>query len=185
MLFQIRPAGAGAPLIDPKPILDGWVQLEETSVFRAKGENPFLGTSPTVGQVLLESKPQLEQQVLSDPGIHLPACGRQEVRAGEVDRRVLATLEFLSVSGLNPTVSALAVPTGLPRDGRQRRRLRPAMRSTCPRSTASDRRARRARIGHRYRGAQAVAAAGHDEARARSSAWSAIRGPTTRLTLPG
>ncbi len=106
MLFQIRPAGAGAPLIDPKPILDGWVRLEETSVFRAKGENPFLATSPTVGQVLLESKPQLEQQVLRDPGVHLAACEHGAVRAGEVDRRVLATLEFLSVSGLSPTVSA-------------------------------------------------------------------------------
>jgi Transglycosylase SLT domain len=107
MLFQIRPAGVGAPLIDPKPILDGWVQLENTSIFRAKGQNPFLGNSPTVGQVLLESKEQLEQQVLSDPGIHLPACGRQDVQTGQVDRRVLATLEFLSVSGLRPTVSSL------------------------------------------------------------------------------
>jgi hypothetical protein len=107
MLFQIRPAGVGAPLIDPKPVLDGWVQLENTSIFRAKGENPFLGSSPTVGQVLLESKEQLEQQVISDPGVHLPACGRQDVQTGQVDRRVLATLEFLSVSGLHPTVSSL------------------------------------------------------------------------------
>jgi transglycosylase-like protein with SLT domain len=107
MLFQIRPAGVGAPLIDPKPILDGWVQLENTSIFRAKGENPFLGNSPTVGQVLLESKEQLEQQVLSDRGIHLATCGRQDVQTGQVDRRVLATLEFLSISGLRPTVSSL------------------------------------------------------------------------------
>jgi Transglycosylase SLT domain len=105
ILFQIRPAGAGAPLIDPKPILDGWVRLEETSIFRAKGENPFLATSPTVGQVLLASKPQLEQLLLRDPGVRLPTCERGAVRAGEVDRRVLATLEFLSVSGLSPTVS--------------------------------------------------------------------------------
>ena len=67
MLFQIRPAGAGAPLIDPKPILDGWVQLENSSIFRAKGANPFLAAAPTVGQVLLESKQQLEQQVLANP----------------------------------------------------------------------------------------------------------------------
>jgi hypothetical protein len=107
VFFQIRPAGVGAPLIDPKPILDGWVQLENTSIFRAKGENPFLGNSPTVGQVLLESKEQLEQQVLSDSGIHLAACGRQDIQTGQVDRRVLATLEFLSVSGLSPTVSSL------------------------------------------------------------------------------
>jgi hypothetical protein len=112
MLFQIRPAGAGAPLIDPKPILDGWVRLEETSVFRAKGENPFLATSPTVGQVLLASKPQLEQLLLRDPGVHLPHCERGAVRAGEVDRRVLAALEFLSVSGLSPTVSAAGCAHG-------------------------------------------------------------------------
>ena len=47
MFFQIRPAGIGAPPIDPKPILDGWVALENTSIFRAKGENPFLATAPT------------------------------------------------------------------------------------------------------------------------------------------
>jgi Transglycosylase SLT domain len=108
MLFQIRPAGAGAPLIDPKPILDGWVQLENTSIFRAKGENPFLATSPTVGQVLLESKRQLELQVLRDGSVRFASkCGRGEVQAGQVDRRVLAALEFLSVSGLKPTVSSL------------------------------------------------------------------------------
>jgi Transglycosylase SLT domain len=107
MLFQIRPAGAGAPLIDPKPILDGWVALENTSIFRAKGENPFLATSPTVGQVLLESQVQLAPQVLHDSGIHLGKCGKQDVQTGRVDRRLLATLEFLSVSGLKPTVSGL------------------------------------------------------------------------------
>jgi murein DD-endopeptidase MepM/ murein hydrolase activator NlpD len=107
MLFQLRPAGREAPLIDPKPILDGWVQLENSSIFRAKGENPFLASSPTVGQVLLESKQQLEQQVLSDSGISIYSCGRQDIQTGQIDRRVLATLEFLSVSGLKPTVSAL------------------------------------------------------------------------------
>jgi Transglycosylase SLT domain len=107
ILFQIRPSGVGAPLIDPKPILDGWVALENTSIFRAKGENPFLQTSPTIGQVLLESKQQLEPQVLHDGGIHLARCGRQDVQAGRVDKRVLAMLEFLSVSGLKPTVSGL------------------------------------------------------------------------------
>jgi hypothetical protein len=118
MFFQIRPAGAGAPLIDPKPILDGWVQLENTSIFRAKGKNPFLGTSPTVGQVLLESKEQLEQQVLNDPGIHLARCGHEDVQTGQIDRRVLATLEFLSVSGLRPTVSSLHCSRVAPTDAR-------------------------------------------------------------------
>jgi murein DD-endopeptidase MepM/ murein hydrolase activator NlpD len=117
LIFQIRPAGAGgssSPLIDPKPILDGWVALENSSVFHAKGENPFLATSPTVGQVLLESKQQLEPQVLHDAGITLTRCARQDVRAGRVDKRVLAALEYLSVSGLRPTVGGLACAPATP-----------------------------------------------------------------------
>jgi hypothetical protein len=108
VVFQIRPAGLGAPLIDPKPILDGWVALENSSVFHAQGENPFLATSPTVGQVLLESKQQLEPQVLKDAGVTLGSCGRQDVQEGRVDKRVLAMLEYLSVSGLRPTIGGLA-----------------------------------------------------------------------------
>jgi Transglycosylase SLT domain len=107
IIFQIRPEGPGAPQIDPKPILDGWVALENTSIFRAKGQNPFLATSPSTGQVLLESKQQLEPQVLRDGGIRLGTCGRDAVQAGRVDKRVLAMLEYLSVSGLRPTVSGL------------------------------------------------------------------------------
>jgi murein DD-endopeptidase MepM/ murein hydrolase activator NlpD len=108
ILFQIRPAGVGAPLIDPKPILDGWVALEGSAIFRAKGENPFLATSPTVGQVLLESKQQLEPQVLHGDDVKLASCARQDVQDGRVDKRVLAALEYLAVSGLKPTVSGLA-----------------------------------------------------------------------------
>jgi Transglycosylase SLT domain len=114
MFFQIKPAGTGAPLVDPKPILDGWVALESTSIFRAKGENPFLATSPSVGQVLLESKTQLEQLLAHDPSIHMRACERQDVQTGRVDKRILATLEFLSVSGLKPTVRGLGCAGATP-----------------------------------------------------------------------
>jgi hypothetical protein len=108
VLFQIRPAGAGAPLIDPKPILDGWVALENSSLFRAKGAQPYAATAPTPGQVLLESKQQLELQVRANPAIQLQGCARADVQTGQVDRRVLATLEYLAVSGLKPTVSAMS-----------------------------------------------------------------------------
>src|SRR5207248_615459 len=65
------------------------------------------------GQVLLESKQQLERQVLHDGGIRLGHCGRGAVQGGRVDKRVLVMLEYLSVSGLKPTVSGLkcAPPT--------------------------------------------------------------------------
>jgi hypothetical protein len=45
--------------------------------------------------------------VLADPNIQMYDCGRQDVRAGQIDRRVLATLEFLVASGLKPTVTSL------------------------------------------------------------------------------
>jgi Transglycosylase SLT domain len=104
LVFQIHPAGA--PLIDPKPILDGWVKLQSSSAIKAKGRDPFVKISPSAGQALLESKTQLEQRVLRDHGIRLASCERRLIGDGRTDRRVLAALEFLSASGLKPTVSA-------------------------------------------------------------------------------
>ena len=110
MLFEIRPAGRGAPRIDPKPILDGWKLLESTAIYRAAGKNPFFGPdakNPSIGQILLMSKEALQRRVLTDPRIEIYDCGRRDIKAGDIDRRVLATLEFLAASGLKPTVTAL------------------------------------------------------------------------------
>jgi hypothetical protein len=108
--FSIRPAGRGAPRIDPKPILDGWKLLEATAVYRAAGRNPFLGPNsdrPLVGQIMLMSKEALARRVLANPRIDVYECGRADIRSGQVDRRVLATLEFLAASGLRPTATSL------------------------------------------------------------------------------
>jgi hypothetical protein len=110
VVFEIRPAGKGAPRIDPKPILDGWKLLESTAIYRAAGRNPFVGkdaATPSVGQILLMSKEALTQRVLANPNISIYGCGRRDVRTGQIDRRVLATLEFLVASGLKPTVTSL------------------------------------------------------------------------------
>ena len=110
VLFEIRPAGRGAPRIDPKPILDGWKLLESTAIYRAAGKNPFFGPDakqPTIGQILLMSKEALVQHVVANPRIELYSCGRDDIRTGQVDRRVLATLEFLAASGMRPTVTSL------------------------------------------------------------------------------
>jgi murein DD-endopeptidase MepM/ murein hydrolase activator NlpD len=110
MLFELRPAGRGAPRIDPKPILDGWKLLESTAIYRAAGKNPFFGpdaATPSIGQILLMSKEALVQHVLANPRIELYSCGRNDVRTGQIDRRVLATLEFLAASGMRPTVTSL------------------------------------------------------------------------------
>ncbi|MDX6691431.1 MAG: hypothetical protein QOG15_2888, partial [Solirubrobacteraceae bacterium] len=109
-LFEIRPAGRGAPRIDPKPILDGWKLLESTAIYRAQGKNAFFGPdaqTASIGQILLMSKQTLIQRVLANPRIDMYSCGRRDVASGQIDRRVLATLEFLAASGLKPTVSTL------------------------------------------------------------------------------
>jgi hypothetical protein len=105
--FQIQPAGKGAPQIDPKPILDGWKLLESTAIYRANGRNVLHGGAFSVGQILLLPKPLLEKRVLNDPRIDIYAGGRNDIKTGQIDRRVLATLEFLAESGLRPTVSCL------------------------------------------------------------------------------
>jgi hypothetical protein len=110
MYFQVQPAGKNAPQIDPKPILDGWKLLEATAVYRAAGQDPFFGPgakNPTIGQVLLMSKQQLQERILQDPHVTLDACTIRDVQAGNVDRRILAALEFLSASGLDPTATGL------------------------------------------------------------------------------
>jgi hypothetical protein len=110
MLFEIRPAGRGAPRIDPKPILDGWKLLESTAIYRAKGKNPFFGRdaeTPSIGQILLMSKAELEERVVENPRVEIYSCGERDIRGGRIDRRVLASLEFLAASGLRPTVTSL------------------------------------------------------------------------------
>ena len=109
--FQIRPAGKGAPYIDPKPILDGWKLLEATAIYRASGRNalydPNGSDNLSIGQVMLLPKSDLEKRVLNDPRITIYPGGRTDIQTGQIDRRVLATLEYLAESGFNPTVSCL------------------------------------------------------------------------------
>jgi hypothetical protein len=53
------------------------------------------------------SKEVLARRVLADPSIDIYPCGRSDIRTGAIDRRVLATLEFLAASGFKPTVTSL------------------------------------------------------------------------------
>jgi murein DD-endopeptidase MepM/ murein hydrolase activator NlpD len=104
--FSIRPAGRGAPRIDPKPILDGWKLLEATAIYRAKGKSPFAVKLGSAG-VLLLSKEALQRRVLADRRIELPDCDRIEVRSGQIDRRILAALAYLSEQGFRLTVTSM------------------------------------------------------------------------------
>ena len=79
-------------------------------MYRASGVDPFYGPgakNASVGQVLLMSKEQLQTRVLEDPHVQIYTCGRRDIEAGLIDRRILGVIEFLSASGLSPTVSGL------------------------------------------------------------------------------
>jgi hypothetical protein len=104
--FSIRPAGRGAPEIDPKPILDGWKLLEATAIYRANGKNPLAQNLSGAG-VLLLSKEQLQERVLADESLEIYECGRQDIATGQIDRRVLAMLEYLVSKGYKLTVTSL------------------------------------------------------------------------------
>ena len=139
-------------MIDPKPILDGWKLLEATAIYRASGRNALLRRrrldGMSIGQVLLLPKPQLERRVLADTAIEIYAGGRDDIRTGQIDRRVLATLEYLAESGLRPDRHLPQVrPQLLHELGQRLRALAPATRSTSRRSTASRSWATRSRAG--------------------------------------
>ena len=104
--FSIRPAGKGAPRIDPKPILDGWKLLEATAIYRAKGKNPFTAKLSGAG-ILLLSKEVLARRVLADKALDVYPCGRTDIQTGQIDRRVLATLEYLVAQGFRLTITSL------------------------------------------------------------------------------
>jgi hypothetical protein len=104
--FTIRPSGRGAPRIDPKPILDGWKLLEATAIYRAAGKDPF-SDSVGIGAILLMSKEQLIRRVLSDPRLEIYSCGRTDIRTGQINRRILALLEYLAAKGFELTVTSL------------------------------------------------------------------------------
>ena len=109
--FAIQPAG-DASTIDPRPIIANWVALEAAlhPQGAARGETDLLGA--TASGVFLQSKAEVQRAVLSDPNVSIPSCARAAIAAGEIDRRVLAVLEFLSRVGLHPTVSALRCASG-------------------------------------------------------------------------
>ncbi|HEY5389517.1 MAG TPA: lytic murein transglycosylase [Solirubrobacteraceae bacterium] len=104
--FAIRPGGDQGT-VDPRPFLENWQQLGVALHPQGanNGEADLLGA--TASGVFLMSQGELERTVLSDPGIDIYQCGREDIAKGKIDKRVLAVLEYLSRINLKPTVSAL------------------------------------------------------------------------------
>ncbi|MGB7588708.1 MAG: hypothetical protein WBM00_08375, partial [Solirubrobacterales bacterium] len=84
----------------------GWKLLEATAIYRAKGKNPFSANLGGAG-VLLLPKEALERRVLADERLSIYGCGRTDIQTGQIDRRVLAMLEYLVSKGFRLTITSL------------------------------------------------------------------------------
>jgi hypothetical protein len=103
--FAVKPSG-DTHTVDALPVLTNWNLLQ--AALHPKGGNANAGLlGATAGDAFLLTTSQLQQAVLTDPGISIYACGRQDIASGVINSRVLALLAFLSRSGLKPTVSSL------------------------------------------------------------------------------
>jgi hypothetical protein len=74
------------------------------------GKDSYVGEDVKLkmpGQALLLADEDLRRRVLADDQIDMYTCGREDIQAGRIDARVLATLEYLRLSHFDPTVSAL------------------------------------------------------------------------------
>jgi hypothetical protein len=83
---------------------------DTASVHAKLGQDSYIASDVTLtmpGQALLLDEQALRRRVLADDRVHLYPCGREDIVRGRIDARVLATLEYLRLSGYDPTVSAL------------------------------------------------------------------------------
>ena len=60
-----------------------------------------------VGGVLLLSKEALQRRVLNDPRLSIYSCGRADIASGQIDRRLLAAMEYLVEKGFRLTITSL------------------------------------------------------------------------------
>ena len=116
--FGVRPASRKAPLVDPRPLLEGWRQIRRAGALSIREGRSSLGPrrdarQATVGQILLMDKQTLQRRVLANPRIEIYEGGRRDIAAGIIDRRVLASLEVLAANGMKPTVTSLRTGHGV------------------------------------------------------------------------
>ena len=131
-----RPAGARRGSTRSRSSTAGSCSRRRRSTApRARARSP---RSSSGAGVLLLSKEALQQRVLADKRLEIYECGREDIATGQIDRRVLAMLEYLRRTGLRADDHLAQVRPRLPHHLRQRLQPHaPATRSTSRRSTAS------------------------------------------------
>jgi hypothetical protein len=114
LVFELRPAGTDQTLIDPRPFLDAWSQLATLALHRKALSDPLYGAdlqNTDAGAALLMGQIDLERVILENSHLKMTLCERHAIAAGDVDRRVLASIEFLVDSGLDPTIGGAQCTT--------------------------------------------------------------------------
>jgi hypothetical protein len=115
LTFELRPAGTDSVAIDPRPFLDAWTQLATLELHRAPLSDPLYGPelqSTDAGEAGVMSQIDLERVVLENTHLKMSLCERNTIAAGNVDRRVLASVEFLVENGLDPTIGGAQCTAG-------------------------------------------------------------------------
>jgi hypothetical protein len=101
--------------IDPRPFLDAWTQLATLELHRAPLGDPLYGPdlqSTDAGEASVMSQIDLERVILENTHLKMSLCERDTIAAGDVDRRVLASVEFLVENGLDPTIGGAQCTAG-------------------------------------------------------------------------
>jgi hypothetical protein len=84
----------------------GW--YVDSVLLRAERIAEFQGErSRSLKRLLRAGERKLVSEVLDDERITIYGCGREDIAARRIDRRVLVALRFLAYSGLHPTVTSL------------------------------------------------------------------------------
>jgi hypothetical protein len=115
LIFKLRPAGTHSVAIDPRPFLDAWTQLATLELHRTPLSDPLYGPdlqSADAGEASVMSQIDLERVILENTHLKMSLCERDTIAAGDVDRRVLASVEFLVENGLDPTIGGAQCSTG-------------------------------------------------------------------------
>jgi hypothetical protein len=103
--FSVKPSGSD--WIDAAKMLSVWKRGGVGKIFRVAAKHP-LAADASPARVLLMSSGDLKRRLLADRRLKLAACERRAVAAGRLDRRTMASLEYLTSEGFSLIVGGSA-----------------------------------------------------------------------------
>ena len=90
------------------------------AIHRVTGASGYLdprASADTIGRVMLLGDDALARATLADDRVQIYSCGRLDIAAGIIDRRVLETIEYLAFRDQQPSVTSLRCGHGFQTKG--------------------------------------------------------------------